>query len=108
MESVASSISGVADSRKIASCRRSLPKGGVMKSGGRLLLAGILILLAAATAWAQYPAAGTQAGDPPAAYPQGSDPQAMGPQGGDSNAGNPQALDPPGRVARLQYMTGQV
>jgi hypothetical protein len=78
-----------------------------MKSGGRLLLAGILILLVATTAWAQYPA-GPQAGDPQAAYPQGSDPQAMGPQGGDPNAGNPQASDPPGRVARLQYMTGQV
>jgi hypothetical protein len=87
-------------------------KGEVMKLGARLSQSGILacvvVVLVAATAWAQYAAAGPQGGDPQAAYPQGSDPQAMSPQGGDPQTQDAQAPDPPGRVARLQYMTGQV
>lgn len=67
-----------------------------MKSRSLLSLAGVLIVLLAATAWAQDPSAAPA--DSQAAYPQ-----AAGPQTGD-----PQAPDPPGRVARLQYMTGQV
>jgi hypothetical protein len=73
-----------------------------MKSRTRLsLAAGVFIVLLAATAWAQDPAAAPA--DSQAAYPQAADSQAAYPQAADS-----QAPDPPGRVARLQYMTGQV
>ncbi|MGB7585954.1 MAG: FecR family protein, partial [Terriglobales bacterium] len=58
------------------------------------------IVVLAATAWAQDPSAAPV--DPQAAYPQTTDPQLGYPQ-----AGNPQS-DAPGRVARLESMTGQV
>ncbi|MGO9127393.1 MAG: DUF6600 domain-containing protein [Terriglobales bacterium] len=72
-----------------------------MKPRACVLQAGILFVLLTATAWAQDPSAAPA--DPQAAYPQVADAQATDPQ-----ATNPQAPDPPGRVARLQYMTGQV
>jgi hypothetical protein len=87
-----------------------------MKSRSLLSVTGILVVLLAASAWAQD-APGPPA-DPQAAYPEGTGPQGPSPEGAypqppDSqaqypDAGNPQAPDPPGRVARLQYMTGQV
>lgn len=65
-----------------------------MKSRVRLLQGTVLIVLLAATAWAtDIPTADSKAAYPPAA---------------DSQAADSQAQDPPGRVARLQYMTGQV
>src|SRR5580698_1399765 len=88
-----------------------------MKSRARLLQAGLIIVLLAATsastAWAQYPSGNAQAAYPQSAYPQAGDPQAgetqgAYPPGGDPQTEGPQAPDPPGRVARLQYMTGQV
>jgi hypothetical protein len=81
-------------------------KGDVMKLGAGLsqsgIIAGAFIVLIAATAWAQDAPSYAQAPDPQAAYPQ------AGSQAGDPQDGSPQAPDPPGRVARLQYMTGQV
>ena len=90
-----------------------------MKSGTRLsqsgILAGVLFVLLSATAWAQDAGTYPQAGDPQAEYPQAAgpqagDPQSGGPQAEDQQVGGPQtqAPDPPGRVARLQYMTGQI
>ncbi len=67
-----------------------------MKSRWLLSLTGILVVFLAATALAQDPSAAPA--DPQAAYPQAAGPQTE----------DPQAPDPPGRVARLQYMTGQV
>lgn len=86
---------------RLRTARGLSKRGQVMKSRGWLLRAGILIVLLAATAWAQDPSPAPS--DPQAAYPQ-----AAGPQAGDPQAGDAQAPDPPGRVARLQYMTGQV
>jgi hypothetical protein len=88
-----------------------------MKSRAHLLQAGLLIVLMTATAWAQGPAAGSFP-DPQASYPQASGPQGGDAQGaypqpgnpgtGNPQDGNPQAPDPPGRVARLDSMTGQI
>jgi hypothetical protein len=75
-----------------------------MKS--HLLRAGTLIVLLAAAVWAQD--APAPPADQQAPYPQVADPQTIDPQAIDPQAGNSQAPDPPGRVARLQYMTGQV
>ena len=79
-----------------------------MKSRSLLSLAGILVVLLAATAWAQNPSSAPA--DPQAAYPQAAYPQAADSQTADSQTADSrfQAPDPPGRVARLQYMTGQV
>jgi hypothetical protein len=94
-----------------------------MKSRSLFSLTGIFTVLLVASAWAQdapanpqdaYPqATGPQAPDSQGAYPQAPDPQAAYPQpaypqAGDPQAGNPQAPDPPGRVGRLQYMSGQI
>src|SRR5271163_1020302 len=95
---------------KIAELPAVLPRGWVMKLGERLsqsaILAGILVVLVVASAWAQDAAADPQA-DPQVAYPQAAGPQAPD-QGPGSQGPGPQAPDAPGRVARLQYMTGQV
>jgi hypothetical protein len=92
-----------------------------MKLGARLsqsgILTSVLVVLMAATAWAQYASAnppdpqGANPSDPQAAYPpdpQAAYPQAPDPQAGGPQAGDAQAPDPPGRVARLGYMTGQI
>jgi hypothetical protein len=101
----------MADSGKDSELPAVFQKGDVMKSDTRFsqsgVLAGVLIVLMAASAWAQDAPADPQA-DPQAAYPQAADPQAAPPQAGDPQNGGPQAPDPPGRVARLQYMTGQI
>ncbi len=70
-----------------------------LSQSGRV--ASVLIVLIAASAWAQDAPAQPQATDPQVAYPQATAPQA-------GNPGDPQTPDPPGRVARLQYMTGQI
>ncbi|HLW88374.1 MAG TPA: DUF6600 domain-containing protein [Terriglobales bacterium] len=93
-----------------------------MKSRSLLLsLTGIFLVLLAATAWAQYSSNGPadpqatypQAGDPQDAYPQAGGPPMDGPQMSGPQMPGPQdqnspGQDPPGRVARLQYMNGQV
>jgi hypothetical protein len=77
-----------------------------MKSGKRFSLVGILIVLLAATVWAQDPSAAPA--DPQATYPQATDIQPASPETAGAQAADANAPDPPGRVARLQYMTGQV
>ena len=76
-----------------------------MKLGRRLsqsgIVAGLLVVLITASAWAQDAPPDPQAADPQAVYPQADGPQAGIP-------GGTQTQDPPGRVARLQYMTGQI
>jgi hypothetical protein len=81
-----------------------------MKSRGWLSLGIILSVLLAVSAWAQDPSQDPSAApaDPQAAYPQAEDPQAQGPQASGPQAPDSQTPDPPGRVARLQYTTGQV
>lgn len=95
-----------ADSGEDGELSAVFQKGNVMKFGAGLsqsgIFAGILIVLIAATAWAQDAPPYAQAPDPQAAYPQ------AGSQAGDPQTEGAQAQDPPGRVARLQYMTGQI
>src|ERR1700727_1362863 len=81
-----------------------------MKSRRGWLQSGLWMVLLAATVWAQdSTSAADQADlDSQAAYPQAADSQMAPPQAGDQQGQDSQAPDPPGRVARLQYMTGDV
>jgi len=83
-----------------------------MKTLGRLGFAAIILFLLAATAaWAQAPAPGPDPNqdqgpnqiDPNQSYPNQTNPGQTNPNQADSNQ-----PDPPGRVARLQYMSGSV
>ena len=67
-----------------------------MKSFGRLFYAFLCVALLAAVAWSQDQPEALSADSPSAAGPTAEGPSAD------------QSQDPPGRVARLQYMSGQV
>jgi FecR protein len=82
-----------------------------MKSGRRLYLTGlILTVLLVAGAWAQDAPQDQSIvpTDPQADYPPAADAQTGAPQAPDSQLPDSQTPDAPGRVARLQYMTGQI
>lgn len=91
MESAAFSLSALAwpTPGKIAHCPQSSKGVGQMKSRARFLQGSILLFFLAASTWAA---------DIPASTPANSD----------ANIQADNAADPPSRVARLQYMTGQV
>jgi len=81
---------------KIAHCPQSSEGSGIMKSCARLLQTGLLVVFLVATTWAAEPDL-SSANTPSAPLPTT-----------DLASPDSPAGDPPSRVARLQYMTGQV